>query len=141
MQIILPDTNELYQTLDSIETQLTQTLSQKLYNKRQELEHLLASYSQHSVEKQLKQKQEEIKQLKEQFHQNMMFKIKSYKRDVESISMRFPHAIDSIVNHNQGQLNNLKRMLESNNPKLKTKSGFAQISKDNKVIDISELNR
>ena len=30
-------------------------------------------------------------------------------------------------------------MLESNNPKLKSKSGFAQISKDKKVIDISEL--
>ena len=31
-------------------------------------------------------------------------------------------------------------MLESNNPKLKTKTGFAQISQDNKVVDISELH-
>ena len=31
-------------------------------------------------------------------------------------------------------------MLKSNNPKLKSKSGFAQISKDKKVVDISQLN-
>ena len=140
MQICLPDTNELYQTLDSISSQMTQSLSQKIYNKRQEYEHLLKSYSQHSVEKQLKQKNEEVKRLKEQFYQSITFKLQGYKRDMENISMRFPHVIDSIMNHNQGQLNSLTKMLESNNPKLKTKSGFAQISKSKKVIDIAELN-
>jgi len=140
MQICLPDTNELYQYLDSISSQLTQIMSQKVYNKRQELDHLFKSYSQHSVERQLKQKNEEVKKLKEQFYQNILFKIQNLKRDAQSVESRFPHIIDSIINHNQGQLNNLRKMLESNNPKLKTKRGFAQISKDKKVIDISELN-
>ena len=140
MQICLPDTNELYQSLDSMATQLTQTISQKVYNKRQELEHLLKSYSQHSIEKQLRQKTEEVKQLKEQFYQNISFKLHGYERDLQNIGIRFPHTIDSIINHNQSQLNNLNKMLESNNPKLKTKSGFAQISKNKKVIDISELS-
>jgi len=31
-------------------------------------------------------------------------------------------------------------MIESNHPKLKSKKGFAQISKDSKVIDINILN-
>ena len=48
--------------------------------------------------------------------------------------------MDSILNNKQNQLNNSTKMLESNNPKLKSKSGFAQISKNKKVIDISELN-
>ena len=30
-------------------------------------------------------------------------------------------------------------MLEINNPKLKTKKGFVQISKDNKVVDVNNL--
>ena len=46
---------------------------------------------------------------------------------------------ESIKNNKLNQLNNLMKMFESNNPKLKTTTGFAQISKNNKVIDISEL--
>ena len=139
MQICLPDTNELYQYLDGVQTQLTQVISQKLFNKTQELEHLHKSYSQHSIEKQLTQKTIEVKQLQDQFYQNISFKIKSFSNDLQNISARFPHAINSVLNNKQNQLNNLNNMLESNNPKLKTKSGFAQISKNKKVIDISEL--
>lgn len=140
MEICLPDTNELYQYIDSISTHFTQTLSQKIHNKRQELEHLTKSYSQHSIEKQLKQKTDEVKQLKEQFYQNVLFKFQSFDRDINNLNSRFPYLLDSIVNNKQNQLNNLSKMLESNNPKLKVKRGFAQISKDKKVIDISELN-
>ncbi len=45
MEMILPDTNELYMFLDSLQTQLLQTVSQKIFNKRQELNHLVSSYS------------------------------------------------------------------------------------------------
>ena len=140
MEICLPDTNELYQYLDTIQTQLTQTLSQKIHNKNQELRHLQNSYVQHSVEKKLTQKLQEITQLKEVFAQTITFKFKNYSKEIEHIKVRFPHAIDSVINVAQNQVLNLQKMLESNNPKLKSKSGFAQISKDKKVIDISELN-
>ncbi|WP_455756584.1 exodeoxyribonuclease VII large subunit [Sulfurimonas sp.] len=140
MQICLPDTNELYQYLDSMQTQFTQVVEQKLFNKSQELNHLEKSYSQHSIEKQINQKTEEVKQLKDQFSKNISFKLQSFSNNLQNISTRFPHAINSILNHKQNQLLNLNKMLESNNPKLKTKSGFAQLSKNKKVIDISELN-
>ena len=98
------------------------------------------SYSQHSIEKQLTQKNTLILQLKEQFYQNIIFKIKSLQNDLENIRNRFPHSIESIQNNKQNQLNNLLKMLESNNPKLKTKTGFAQISQNKKVVDIAELH-
>ena len=139
MQICLPDTNELYQYLDTISAQLTQTISQKVYNKNQELTHLKNSYSQHSVEKKLTQKLQEVKQFKEVYSQSVSFKFQNYSKEIEHIKIRFPHAIDSVINIAQNQVLNLQKMLESNNPKLKSKSGFAQISKDKKVIDISEL--
>jgi exodeoxyribonuclease VII large subunit len=139
MQVCLPDTNELYQYLDNLENQFTQTLSQKLYNKNQELQHLLKSYSQHSIEKHLSQKKYEILQVKDQFFQTISFKLQNFSNDIQAISTKFPHTIESILNHKQNQLNNLSNMIESNNPKLKIKSGYAQISINNKVVDISEL--
>jgi exodeoxyribonuclease VII large subunit len=139
MQLCLPDTNELYQYLDSISNQFENIMSQKLFNKTKELRHMLELYSQNSVERQLSQKVVEIKQIKDLFFQNITFKMQSFSRDKENITSRFPHALDAIVNNKRNQLANLHRMLESNNPKLKTKTGFAQISKDKIVIDIAEL--
>ncbi len=139
MQMILPDTNELYQYIDSLSSQFTQTLSQKLYTKRQELEHIASSFKQHSIEKKITQKKEEIKQLKNHFHQSVEFKMQNFSKELEYIARRFPDAIDSKLNVAQNQLLNLKKMLESNNPKFKSKSGFAQISKDSKVIDLASL--
>ncbi|OIP54902.1 MAG: exodeoxyribonuclease VII large subunit [Helicobacteraceae bacterium CG2_30_36_10] len=140
MEMILPDTNELYQYLDSLESQFSQIMAQKIFVKKQSLEHLVSSYSQHSIEKKLTQKMQEIKQLKEAFYQHISFKIQNFSKDLEHISARFPHAISSTITLKQSQVLNLKKMLESNNPKFKVKSGFAQISQNSKVIDIALLN-
>ncbi len=139
MQMILPDTNELYQYLDSLQMQFSQTLSQKLFVKQQELEHLYSSYSQHSIEKKLVQKNTEIKQLQGAYLQTINFKLQTFSKELEHITINYPNAINAVINVAQNQLNNLKNMLESNNPKFKSKSGFAQISQNNKVVDLSTL--
>ncbi|MCW8838891.1 MAG: exodeoxyribonuclease VII large subunit [Thiovulaceae bacterium] len=139
MQMILPDENELYQYLDGVSNQFTQIIEQKIYNKHQELNHLNQVYKQNSVEKKLSQKLDEIKGLKENILQAVNFKMQSHKRDLEQIFSQLPHAINSVLNTKQSQLNNALKNLESNNPKYKTKRGFAQLSRNKKVIDISEL--
>jgi len=139
MEMALPDTNELYQYLDSLESQMTQILSQKMARKSQELAHLMSSYAQHSIEKKLSQKLSEIEQLKENFNQNISFKIQNASRETEHIKNAFPNAIEMVFKLAQNQLLHLTKMLESNHPKFKIKKGFAQISQGKKVIDISEL--
>ncbi|WP_373070377.1 exodeoxyribonuclease VII large subunit [Sulfurimonas sp.] len=140
MQMILPDENELYQYLDSISNQFTQTLEQKIYNKKQELNHLHQAYKQNSIENKLTQKLEEIKSLKENFFQAITFKIQTHQRDLQQTFSQYPNAINSILKTKQNELSNAMKNLEANNPKYKSKKGFAQISKDKKVIDIDELN-
>jgi exodeoxyribonuclease VII large subunit len=139
MEIALPDTNELYQYLDSMESQMTQILSQKIARKSQELAHLMSSYAQHSIEKKLSQKLQEIQQHKENFNQNISFKIQNVTREMEHIKNAFPNAIDMVFKLAQNQVLHLTKMLESNHPKFKIKKGFAQISKEKKVIELSEL--
>jgi len=140
IQMILPDTNELYQYIDSLSTQYSQILSQKINFKNQELVHIKNSYSQHSIEKKLSIKMQEIKTLRENYSQTITFKLQNFSKELEHIKSRFPFTIDSITNLKQNQLYNIKRMIESNNPKLKIKTGFAQISINKKVIDIAELD-
>ncbi len=140
MEMILPDTNELYQSLDSLSTQLTQRVRQKVYNLQQELLHVKNSYMQHSVEKKLQYSANEIKKLQEDFALTIAFGLQNYKKVVDSLKQRFPQTIQSVLNIAQNQLLNLQKMLESNNPKYKNKKGFAQIVKKAQVVDLSSLN-
>ncbi|QSZ41297.1 exodeoxyribonuclease VII large subunit [Sulfurimonas aquatica] len=139
MEIVLPDTNELYQYLDSISSQMTQILKQKIYNKNQELEHLRKSYAQHSVEKKMMNKKEEITKLTEAYSQAVSYKFQNFAREVEYIKSNYPQAINSKLTQAKSQIEHIRKMFESNHPKLKSKRGFAQVSKDEKVIDIADL--
>lgn len=118
IEMTLPDSNELYQTLDSIASQYTQLMTQKIESSKQELTYMYNLYSTHSIERRLEQKMQEIKVFKDSFS----------------------HTITSRFNVAQNQVLNLQKMLESNHPKFKTKKGFAQISQNSKVINISNLN-
>lgn len=118
MEMVLPDSNEFYQRLDSIASQYIQLMTQKIESSKQELTYMYNLYSTHSIERKLEQKMQEVKIFKDSFS----------------------HAMTSKFNVAQNQVLNLEKMLESNHPKFKTKKGFAQISQDSKVIDISNLN-
>ncbi|MDD5373661.1 MAG: exodeoxyribonuclease VII large subunit [Sulfurimonas sp.] len=139
MQMILPDTNELYQYIDSLSSAFTQRIEQKIYNSKQELAHLANLYLQHSIEKKITQKIDEIKQIRETLNQTISFKMQSFSKDMELLIDRFPYMIENKINIAQNQVSNLQKMLESNHPKFRSKKGFAQISKDSKVIDIASL--
>ena len=117
MEICLPDTNELYQTLDNLQTQYTQNINQIINKKNQELIHLKNLFSQHSVSKKLELKKEEVKQLELRFSQMIALKMQNFTKE----------------------LSHMQTLLETNHPKYKSKKGFAQLSKDAKVIALETL--
>ncbi len=117
MEICLPDTNELYQTLDSLQMQYTQNMNQIMNHKNQELIHLKNLFSQHSVSKKLELKKEELKQLQLRFHEMIAFKMQNFTKE----------------------LSHVQTLLETNHPKYKSKIGFAQLSKEAKVIALDTL--
>lgn len=119
MEMILPDTNELLQYLDSISTQFTNTIMHKIQNKSQDIKHLQNLYAQNSMDKKISQKLQEVKRLKE----------------------NFSYAIDNVMKNAQNQVLNLTKMLESSHPKFRVKKGFVQLSQNSKVIDISTLKK
>ena len=140
MEIALPDTNELYQYIDTLSSQMSQILEQKIYARSQELLHLKNSFAQHSVDKKVARQGLEIQQLKESFSQSIDFKMQGYERNLSTLREHLPQVVTSQTNLAQNQLTNLKKMLESNNPKFKNKKGFAQLSQNAKVVDINSLN-
>jgi len=117
MEMTLPDTDELYQFIDSISNQFSQILEQKIVSKEQDIKHLKALYAQNSLSQKIEQKLQEI----------------------DSLKKSFTFTIDSKLNRVKQELSNIEMVLKSNHPNTKIKKGFAQISKNSKVIDIQHL--
>lgn len=140
MQIVLPDSVELLQYLDSIESQYTQTLEQKLQHKHQELQHFFNSYAQHSIERKLLIKQDEIGNLKKSLTQNIDFKLNNFFKELSHIKENYPHTIQTHFSSAQNKIHNLQKMLESHHPRLKSQKGFAQISQNGKIVELSTLS-
>ncbi|MBD3823460.1 MAG: exodeoxyribonuclease VII large subunit [Epsilonproteobacteria bacterium] len=141
MLLALPDTNELFQTLDSYASQMERITRQRLLAKRVALEHLKNSFVQHSIEKKVAMQREELKRLQEQFRAQFNFKLTSFKREIALLEPRFSHAIQSVMNDKKSRLASLRTNLENNNPAFKEKKGFAQLSKEGRVVSLGELSQ
>ena len=140
MQMILPDTDELYQTLDALSQSYANTLSSKINNASVALLHIKKLYEQNSIEMQIKQKNIEIVQLQERFHQTIGFKLQNLQKEIEPLRGRLAHQIQTVLSQKQNRLSSLKENLSANNPKNRVLSGFAQISKAGKVISLDALH-
>jgi exodeoxyribonuclease VII large subunit len=140
MQMILPDTNELLQTLDAIATSYENRLTHKLHEYLQALNHVKKLYEQNSIEQQIKQKIIQLSQIQERFLQSIIFKFKNFQKEIEPLQTRLTFQMNTILSQKQNRLHVMLENLLASNPKKRVVSGFAQISKDGKVTALEKLD-
>ena len=117
IEISTPNINELRQYLDKLSDDVTQRFKTIVFQKEQILKHLLNSFEQHSLDRRFELVNSNIIQLKQQFN-NIYLQTLKVKSD---------------------KLNTIKNSFELNHPNKKDKKGFVQVSKNNKIIDISDI--
>jgi exodeoxyribonuclease VII large subunit len=117
MQMCLPDERELLQYIDSLSYTFTQKITQQISSAAQELKHIFALYSQHSIESKIAKSIDEIKQVRERFNQEISFMLQNFAKDIEIVKNRFPNIIVAKFNIAQNQVVTLQKMLVSNHPK------------------------
>jgi exodeoxyribonuclease VII large subunit len=139
MQMILPDQNELLQTIDILSQQMNQSVQQTLFNANEKLGHLKSSYERNSIEQRIKNRLDEIEQLKGRFEQSMNYILENRTRQLTPIAENLTRQANSNLMQKQNTLTTLMQALQSQDPKLKSKKGFAQITKEGKVLELSEL--
>jgi exodeoxyribonuclease VII large subunit len=140
MQMLLPDTNELYQTIDTIMQNYDTAISTKIYNWSRAIEHQTRLYEQNSIEQKIMQKQEEILRLKTMFFQNIELKLQRFQQQLEPWQDKMHDQLKNLLAKKQHQLDSLKENMELNNPSKKAVQGYGQISQKGKVIDIDTLH-
>ncbi len=117
IEIALPDINEHRQYLDTLNIDFENKFKNLLLHKENDLKNTFKLFEQNSIESKFNFINEQINILKQSY--------KNY--------------FNQIINTNQNRINIIKDSFSSNNPSKKEKSGYAQISLNNKIIDLEEL--
>ena len=139
MEMILPDRNEILMNIDGLMQQMTRTQGQRLQRASEHLNHLKSSYAQNSIDNRLKMKLDEVKQIKSMFDQKMKYVLESAQREINPLLQMVPRQMQSFLQTKAQELKQLQSALSAQDPKLKSKKGFAQISKEGKLIELESL--
>lgn len=139
MQMMLPDRNELMQTIDEMRYSSRHVMTQRLERKREQLVMMQEAFKRHGVEQRLEVQKDVIKELKERLTRQMSQRLEQSKRELSPLMERLTQSIEATLRQKQFMMTQLIEGLNANHPKNKNKSGFAQIARDGKVIDLDVL--
>lgn len=117
MEMALPDINEHRMYLDNLNTELDNRLKNILLHKENELKNMFKLFEQNSIESKFNFINEQINLLKQNYN--------SY--------------LNQLLNGKQNRLSILREAFENKNPKKNDINGYAQISLNNKIINIEDL--
>jgi len=139
MEMILPDQNELLQTVDLLSQQLSQAMDQKFYNISEKLQYLQNAYQRNSIEQRIVNRLEEIAQLKVRFDQSINYTLDNKRRELLPVSEHLSRQIATQLQQFQNRLSSLKATMQTQDPRLKSKKGYAQITREGKAVDLAML--
>ena len=139
MQMLLPDRNELMQTIDEMRYSSHHVMTQRLERKREQLVMMQEAFKRHGVEQRLRDQRQKIADLREAMNLRIATAMERLKRELAPLRERIAGVQDNALAQKRAQLQQMMQMLESLHPKHKNKSGFAQIAREGKVIDLDVL--
>ncbi len=117
IEIILPDSDELILSIDSLIDKFNMQFNRILYKKSEELNYLKKSFTQNSIES----------------------KIEFYNLEIKELKNRFNKAFEFLIEKKEANLNHLKESIEFNHPSKRVSSHNAQLVKQNRLINLEEI--
>jgi exodeoxyribonuclease VII large subunit len=138
--MILPEQNELKQTVDYMTSQFADIMKKLLLQKEQILIHLNELYKKNSFDNRIKFQLLEAEALKNALNgafQNILI-LKEQKKN--ELSMRFDNKIAQILNSKENILKSFQNMYILKEPTKESKEGFAQIVKNAQKTPLEKIN-
>ena len=139
MEMILPDMREILYTLNELTERFTYVINQKLQHLVRELKHTEEILLRSSPSRQLKETQIEFKRLEEEFKRVMTHKLERFSSSLPEMYKKYRQNIVFILEQKSQYLEYIDKKLRMNDPKLQCRKGWAQISVDEKTIELSAI--
>ena len=137
IEIALPDINEHRMYLDSLSADFDSKIKNHIHNKQINIDNLKKMFDQNSINSKFNFIESEIKLLESSFKSNLIQRIRNANNEIEILKNRYESNWNSVFSRLQNDVNLLVNSLESKNPSFKSKNGFVELSKDNKIISLA----
>jgi exodeoxyribonuclease VII large subunit len=139
MEMILPDMREILYTLNELTERFTYVINQKLLHLVRELKHTEEILLRSSPSRQLKETQTEFRRLEEEFKRVMIHKLERLSSSLPEMYRKYSQNMVFILEQKSQYLEYVEKKLRMNDPKLQCRKGWAQISVEEKTIELSEI--
>jgi exodeoxyribonuclease VII large subunit len=139
MEMILPDMREILYTLNELIERFTYVINQKLLHLVRELKHTEEILLRSSPSRQLKETQTEFRRLEEEFKRVMIHKLERLSSSLPEMYRKYRQNMVFILEQKSQYLEYVEKKLRMNDPKLQCRKGWAQISVEEKTIELSAI--
>jgi exodeoxyribonuclease VII large subunit len=139
MEMILPDAREILYTLSDIEERYRYIIQQKMEQNQQHLLHLREMLIRVSPVRVLKEIEDRFSQHKNEFKHIIKYKLDQFMMMIPEKKRNMSHGIIVRIQDKQQQIKSLDDRLQMSDPKLQCHKGWAQISYENKVVDLNDI--
>jgi exodeoxyribonuclease VII large subunit len=139
IEMILPDSNEILYTLGEQEQRYRQIINGLFYDKIQKLNHQEEMIKRISPSQKLLRLKDSFVVLQKQFKQVMTYGLEQFILQPVKLTERMHQTITFSINKKEQTLATLVDSFQVNNPKLQTKEGWGQVSKNGKKVSVKSL--
>lgn len=139
IEMILPDVQEILYILDELMHRFKQRIAQNMQKNMQNLKHLEEMLLRSSPTQRLYESQSEFKRLEEEFKRVIQYKMERFAGELPNIRSSFVQQMHFIVKQKSQNVAFVQQKLEMNDPKLKCKTGWAQVLKNEKRTLLSDI--
>jgi exodeoxyribonuclease VII large subunit len=140
MQMLLPDQNELLQSIDEMQMRAFSMIQQQLGRKREQLSAMSEAFKRNGIEYRLESQKEIVAELKKRFELQMIQRLQRAVSEIPTLKEAMERGLMQRLREKESLIAQMKNGFESQHPKHKNKSGFAQIAREGKVIDLDTLS-
>lgn len=140
MQMLLPDYNEFFQTIDEMQMRAFSMIQQQLARKREQLRAMSDGFKRNGIEYRLESQKEIVSELNKRFELQMMQRFQRTMSEIPPLKEALERGLMQRLREKESLIAQMKNGFESQHPKHKNKSGFAQIAREGKVIDLDTLS-
>jgi exodeoxyribonuclease VII large subunit len=140
MEMILPQQDELKQTIDYMKLQFTEIFKKIFFQKEQILAHVGELYKKNSFDTKIKFQLFEIAALKKSLNTAFYNVFTLKKQNTKELFLRFESRSAQILNSKENVLKSFQNMYILKEPTKESKEGFAQIVKNGKKTSLEEIN-
>ncbi|MDR0762553.1 MAG: exodeoxyribonuclease VII large subunit [Campylobacteraceae bacterium] len=140
MEMILPEQNELKQTIDYVMSQFAEIIKKMLLQKEQILTHLGELYKKNSFDTKIKLQLLEIAAMKQSFNAvfSNMFMLKE--QNIKELFLHFENKTAQVLNLKENLLKSFQNTYVLRELTKESRDGFAQIVKNNRKTPLEEIN-